>query len=430
MVRTVKRYEKTVKPIDMAILTGDLADISQYNEIRWVIDILDGKKVNPDSGWDNNPIPYRFDNGKPNDTYDTFTAKGLDIPWYFVPGNHDGLVMGNFPITDRELNLFGKTIHGGTRKIYDAISTGFVNYTGFDPTLEGFLKHLADPRKLYVWPDADRRVVSYTDVAEQMLVSEDDGSQGHGMRIVKNTRGSLKGRKHYSFTRPLGNGNGRIRYVMLDTNTVAYSEGWLRPRDFQWLEDELQDAQAENQLVIVNSHHGPKSIISNTYRLKIKPRGQILKNPDCVKKTKQRGTVNDCDGLIHTLNKYPNVIVHLHGHDHANKVTPRMNGENGYWQIMTSSMVAWPQQFRVLDIKTDGCTGVIASTMLNHTTNNPLDVSQRGRFLAYLNAYLKGYQARSKKWGIEAVLDRREGEDADRNSFLYFTIPRGVAGCY
>ena len=37
-------------PFDFGISLGDTANANQYNELRWYIDILDGKKINPDSG--------------------------------------------------------------------------------------------------------------------------------------------------------------------------------------------------------------------------------------------------------------------------------------------------------------------------------------------------------------------------------------------
>jgi hypothetical protein len=44
-------------PFDFGISLGDVANTDQYNELRWYIDVLDGKKINPDSGVKDDPVP-------------------------------------------------------------------------------------------------------------------------------------------------------------------------------------------------------------------------------------------------------------------------------------------------------------------------------------------------------------------------------------
>lgn len=396
MVRTLRDYESEVnKPVEMAIFTGDFIDISQYNEVRLGIDVLDGGLIDPDTGIDDDPIPGTFADGKPNDTYDAFEALGLngsgnqaDIPWYYVTGNHDGLMLGNFPITDEPLNLFGQNIRGGTREFYDEIATGNMNWFGYDPSLLGFILHFLDGTWM-VEPDDNRRVVNQAEIANEMFNSTSQ-PYGHGMQHVIEQQGSLDHKQHYSFS----SNNGLVKHIALDTNMPLGPEGWLTLDSIAWIKAELDDAVANGQLVIVSSHHKPKDIIIN---------GHLL---------------------IDTLNQYPNVIAHLVAHSHINAIRPRagVDAAHSYWEIESGSMVNWPQQFRMLDIQIDpdSGTGVITSTMLNHSTDSPLHVSNRGRFLSYIERYLEG------SFFGDGGLATAEGAPEDRNTHLYFEVPNNV----
>ena len=396
MVRTLRDYEARInKPVDMAIFTGDFVDISQHNEVRLGIEVLDGGMIDPDSGADDDPIPGTFTDGKPNDTYDAFEALGLnggndqaDIPWYYIPGNHDGLMLGNFPITDEPLNLFGQQIRGGTREFYDDIATGDVNWFGYNPSLLGFLVHFLDG-SWKVEPDSDRRLAAPRDIAAEMFNSTSQ-PYGHGMQHVLEQQGSLDQKQHYSFT----SHNGLIKHIALDTNMPLGPEGWLTLKSIGWLKAELDAAVADQQMVVVSSHHKPKDIILNG------------------------------DLLIATLNDYPNVIAHLVAHSHMNAIRPRagIDAAHSYWEIESGSMVNWPQQFRMLDIQVDRIsgTGVITSTMLNHSSDSPLHVSNRGRFLAYIERTLEG------TFFGDGGLAAAEGDATDRNTKLFFAVPDSV----
>ena len=397
MIRTLRAHETTLqKPLEMMLFTGDFIDISQYNELRRGLEVLDGGTVHHDSGAKDDPIPGLSANGRPNDSFDSFTALGLkgyddkaEIPWYFVAGNHDGLVLGNFPITDKPLALFGKTLRGGTREFFNNISTGNTNWLGYSPTISGFLQHLFDLDDFFVVADADRRVVTPFEVASEMFNST-GLPLGHGMQHVLDDSGTLNGRLNYSFT----SNSGLIRHIALDTSMPIGPEGWLLPEDFQWLKRELQAAQDAGQLVIVSSHHMPKDIVLN---------GQ---------------------GLVQMLNSYPNVIAHIVAHQHMNTIEARkgLDAEHGYWEIQTSSMVNWPQQVRLMDIQIDrtSATGIITTTMLNHNADDPYQVSQRGRFLSYLERWLEG------ALHAEDALIEAEGKPEARNTKLYFKVPANV----
>jgi 3',5'-cyclic AMP phosphodiesterase CpdA len=116
---------------DFLIGLGDLADNQQYNEIRWIIDILDGAKlVDPDTGDD--PVlggegydglqtedpagaggrtPQVVSPDLPSEgvlelANEPFWVTGIrqandseaeQLPWYSLPGNHDVKVQGTLP---------------------------------------------------------------------------------------------------------------------------------------------------------------------------------------------------------------------------------------------------------------------------------------------------------------------------------------------
>ena len=103
-VQTINAQHKST-PFNFGIALGDACDNTQYNELRWYMDVLDGKLIQPSSGahLGAGSVDYQ----KP------FQAAGLDrsIPWYQAVGNHDQFWMGSCQVTAHVKNtLVGSSV--------------------------------------------------------------------------------------------------------------------------------------------------------------------------------------------------------------------------------------------------------------------------------------------------------------------------------
>jgi hypothetical protein len=79
-------------PFDFAISLGDTCNNTSYKELRWYIDVIDGKVITPSSG------AHR--GAKTIDYQKPYKAAGLDksIPFYQALGNHDHFYIGSVPV--------------------------------------------------------------------------------------------------------------------------------------------------------------------------------------------------------------------------------------------------------------------------------------------------------------------------------------------
>jgi hypothetical protein len=94
-IQTINALHKQGNPsFDLGLALGDEANNTQYNELRWFIDTMDGKKINPSSG--------SHLGAKTIDYQEPYQTAGLDksIPWYAVVGNHDQWWCGSLAYTD------------------------------------------------------------------------------------------------------------------------------------------------------------------------------------------------------------------------------------------------------------------------------------------------------------------------------------------
>jgi len=328
---------------DAVVVTGDIVDSAQANELELALAVLDGRRADPDSGArgyagvqaaDNpDPFYYRPGNDAPRHpgllaaAQRPFAAAGLDAPWYAAVGNHDVLVQGEVPPTPD----------------IEAVATGDRLVTSLDPRLR---------------PPADERLAPA--VTQAVL---DQGFADAGERVPADAR-----RRHVpadGVVARLAAGTGvtprgerldyafdigpRVRAIVLDTvRRAGGARGVVSPEQVAWLQGQLR--AAGERRVVVFSH-----------------------NP-----------LDASDGgeaAMAALDAAPGVVAAVAGNRHRNSIDRR---PAGWWLIGTSSLADFPQQARAFRLREGPGGGAVLETwMVDHDGRDLAGVS---RELAYLDA--------------------------------------------
>ena len=356
-------------PFDFGISLGDAANSSQFNELRWYIDVLDGKLIIPSSGahLGDDTIDYQ----KP------FQAAGLDksIPWYQVLGNHDHFYLGSVPIdadpslgireayTSNEIWALGDVVFpnefAALPQYYPCMCDttesikqrtyymGTINGSTPTGTIEGAgpVAQIGNP--LVVAADLSRRPLLRSEWIEEFF---DTGTApvGHGFNLADRILG--EGFACYSF---LPKTDIPLKVIVLD-DTQSETDGshdihghaFLDSTRWNWLQAELADGQAKNQLMIIAAH---VPIAVDFIGSEVEW-WESEKDPDAI----EQNAVNLYD-LIKALQGAPNLLMWIAGHRHLNTVKallPLDSGspENGFWQVETCALRDFPQQFRTFEI--------------------------------------------------------------------------------
>lgn len=361
-VQTINAVHKT-SPFDFGISLGDTCNNTQYNELRWYIDVLDGKVITPSSGAHvgADTIDYQ----RP------YQAAGLDksIPWYQVLGNHDQFWMGSC----YESPLFQEA-HVSSAILSTNNSASPCQSMGTGDFYSGVIDGsdplgpviMSGPKTDYTVPptvvaDPNRRSLSTDTSSSKNWIKEffttTTTPVGHGFNLVDQTMASDFA--CYSF---MPKADIPIKVIVLDdtckgTGQPNYAGGALDQIRLDWLKSQLQAGQDNNQLMIIAAH-----IPFNVYK-------NLVTDPTLVDSNPQRmplflpapfSVVNDYpassgtpQSLLDILQGYPNLIMWISGHRHMNTVTPQIHPTDptlSFWEVETSSLRDFPQQFRTFKI--------------------------------------------------------------------------------
>ena len=273
-VRTINALHKK-SPFDFGISLGDDCNNTQYNELRWFIDVLDGKVITPSSGADAgaDTIDYQ----KP------YKAAGLDksIPWYQAIGNHDQYWSGigyenaklqrahvGKAILDINSNILADPNYINETGAYMGVvdgSTPYGNIIGAGPE-----KNFPVPPTVVADPDRRSLVTSASTSRNWMreFFTTASNPVGHGF-----TQASLdEDFACYSFE---PQSDLPIKVIVLDDTNKPDDKlgglfycgtGGLDRRRLDWLKSELQKGQDEGKLMIIAAHIPikPQASLSDT----------------------------------------------------------------------------------------------------------------------------------------------------------------------
>jgi metallophosphoesterase (TIGR03767 family) len=363
----------TGAPLAAAFVTGDTADMLSHLETRWYVDLLDGVPIVPNSGavgvyegvqawseayWAWHPedptgdwfgiqgfpaVPGMLEAAVTQEV----RSPGLPVPWYGVYGNHDVTWLGTLgvPAAVRSLAI-------GDRKYYDWMAEGLdfveswsAENSGINRMIHSLTRNLGfHLGSKSVTADPARKLLQQQDfMVAHFQTTPNPGPVGHGF-----TQANLDTGQTY-WSADIG---PFVRAFGLDTcNQIAGPDGAVPEAQFEWLKAGLAQAQKENKLALIFSHHN-SATLENDAALATAPQRLV-----------------HAEEFIATLLQYPNAIAWMNGHTHINTITahPRTDNTGGLWEITTASCIDYPQQQQVIEI-VDNRDGTLSlfTTALDH----------------------------------------------------------------
>ncbi|WP_258723640.1 metallophosphoesterase [Cellulomonas sp. NS3] len=413
-VQRLHRAPVAGAPLDAVVVTGDLVDNAQRNELRWYTDLLAGRPVAPRSGdparssWVGATDPgrtwwpqYWHPDGPPDGVPDdvptarhgfprlpgivdaarqAVASPGAGLPWHSVHGNHDALLQGVVAPDDAL-----RALAVGAERVVDLApgQTPFVVLDAAATVGPARYTHTPESPREPVPPDAGRDLVEPGDVTGALAAAEPDP-------------GALVARYGNAWVRDVG----ELRLIAMDTaNPHGGYQGSVDAEQLAWLDEQL--TAAADRYVVVLSHH-PSWTLLNAYAPDGEPR---------------RHRADDVLGL---LLRHRCVIAWLAGHVHAHthRWHPGPDGRSGLFEITTASLIDWPQQLRVVEVvREPGGTLAITSTVVDHAGAGGWTWEPGCDDVTVLAGVSRTLAAND--WRVRArpeLLTRAAGAPADRNA--------------
>jgi hypothetical protein len=330
---------------DLTVVTGDVVDNDQQNELDAAIAVLRGGRVRPfdaralQGAGNADPFYYRPDVDPPrlpgllDRARRPFTAVGLRGPVAVVPGNHDVLVAGEVRATAA---LQGVAVGG--RRLVTPDADFAESVPREQSAAQDAVNDLLSAGRLpgvtaRVTPDPERRLLSGEEVVSRLA--------GAGLA------GDRAGRA--DAVHDVGAG---VRVVLLDDVVRGQDDpGAVDPAQLAFLDRAL--AGAGRRWVLV-AFHDP---------LDRTPEGRAIRA---------------------RLARAPRVLATIGGDTHHDRIRPVRTAAGGYWSLTTSALADWPQQGRALRVRATAGGGAVLETWKIDTA--PDELADRGRELAYLDA--------------------------------------------
>jgi metallophosphoesterase (TIGR03767 family) len=356
MVETVNELTSapvTGAPIDTVLVTGDLTDNAQRNELDWYQTVIEGGTVSPRSGddarsswvgasdadswderyWHPDGAPEGIEPDRPTRIFGyptipglteavrrNVTSPGLRLPWISVYGNHDGLLQGTVA-PDDSLSALARG---------DARIVGLPE--GADPMITEEAIAGVGPAR-YLQDETSPRVHVPSDARRDFVPPAE---------FAHTTRGSDEGVTYFTAQA------GRLKVISLDTiNPYGGWQGSLGLGQYEWLVEQLDSSREE--YVVITSHHPSPTLVNDYSPGRAEPR--VLS-----------------DDVLELLHRHRQVIAWLAGHVHFHAALRHEKDGHAFVELTTASLIDWPQQGRILEFLRLPESGEVAivSTVVDH----------------------------------------------------------------